>query len=76
MAAHVVTSYLKLDKAVPYPCDAAVWVGNVENATPFEESKQAHRVRASVPGASGVVRGADCYWYVMRVWSVADVNGR
>jgi hypothetical protein len=66
MAAHE-THYLKIDPSMPNPYGTAIWLPRIEAATPFRNKDEAQAVKDKFKEASGVIEGADGYFYVMKV---------
>jgi hypothetical protein len=66
MAPHP-THYLKIDLSMPNPYGAALWLPRIEAATPFKDEADALTVKERVRDASGVIAGADGFFYVMKV---------
>jgi hypothetical protein len=57
------TRYLKIEPSLPSP---AVWVSDIKDATPFRTEREAQAIEGQVQDASGVTKGMDGFFYVMR----------
>jgi hypothetical protein len=57
------TRYLKIDPSLPSP---AVWVSDVKDDTPFRTEREAQAIKGEFQDASGVMKGMDGFFYVVR----------
>jgi hypothetical protein len=54
---------LKIDPSQPSP---AVWVSEIRNANPFRTEREAQAIKGRLQEASGVMKGVDGFFYVVR----------
>jgi hypothetical protein len=59
--------YLKIDLSMPDAFGKALWLPSIQAATPFQRKGEAESVRNMMPSASGVIQGADEFFYVTKV---------
>jgi len=59
--------YLKIDLSMADAFGKALWLPSTQAATPFQRKAEAQSVRNMTPGASGVIRGVDGFFYVTKV---------
>jgi hypothetical protein len=59
--------YLKIDLSMADAFGKALWLPSSQAATPFQRRGEAQSVKNMTPRASGVIQGADGFFYVTRV---------